>query len=410
MEQTKKQKGVFIPLGILEDKNLTTTEKVIYSIYTYYTENGKGCYYSAPALAEKLGITDKTVKRSRAHLKELGMVEVVRRGKYYVTRSVSGKNVPTNRDVETSENQDNTKPNEIVCDTHNREATTDTVSGKNVPTNRDVETIGTQEVEIMEHKEIGNVNKRVKMSRQEGQNVPTVEGQNVPILNKECINKEKDNIIYSSSTSACGNGFAPNFRNTIETCLDRKEQVPSLIRKDARKWVWGKWNRFQESNSCMSVAECLKWFKSFKSWFIVVCDSKERYTEVLRTISGQFAVTTADRIFNDFQSLTDGITADKYLQDPAKYSGAYTEAENALKELYTATATPTETIEKAFSKLEYMYTSRTRPILEVASLNVKDPDIEFRCSEEDTTAETPANVQQEEQKGKVGGCYGDLPF
>ena len=67
---------VFIPNEILKLKDLNITEKVVLSIYKYYTEKGKYkcCSLSKPQIADELGISVDYVKDIKKHLKELGYI------------------------------------------------------------------------------------------------------------------------------------------------------------------------------------------------------------------------------------------------------------------------------------------------------------------------------------------------
>ena len=67
---------VFIPNEILKLKDINITEKVVLSIYKYYTEQGKYkcCSLSKPHIADELGISVDYVKDIKKHLKELGYI------------------------------------------------------------------------------------------------------------------------------------------------------------------------------------------------------------------------------------------------------------------------------------------------------------------------------------------------
>ena len=67
---------VFIPNEILKLKDINITEKVVLSIYKYYTEQGKYkcCSLSKPQIADELGISVDYVKDIKKHLKELGYI------------------------------------------------------------------------------------------------------------------------------------------------------------------------------------------------------------------------------------------------------------------------------------------------------------------------------------------------
>ena len=67
---------VFIPDEILKIRNLNITEKVVLSIYKYYTEKGKYkcCSLSKHQIADELGISVDYMKDIKKHLNELGYI------------------------------------------------------------------------------------------------------------------------------------------------------------------------------------------------------------------------------------------------------------------------------------------------------------------------------------------------
>lgn len=73
----KIMEGIFIPNEILKLKDINITEKVVLSIYKYYTEQGKYkcCSLSKPQIADELGISVDYVKDIKKHLKELGYIK-----------------------------------------------------------------------------------------------------------------------------------------------------------------------------------------------------------------------------------------------------------------------------------------------------------------------------------------------
>ena len=68
-------KGIFIPDEFFE-LNLTHTEIVVLSFYKYYTEKGKMkcCKQPNESIYTKLHISEKTFKKVKKHLKELGYI------------------------------------------------------------------------------------------------------------------------------------------------------------------------------------------------------------------------------------------------------------------------------------------------------------------------------------------------
>lgn len=68
--------GIFIPREILEVEDLSSTEKMVLSLYKYYTENGKYkcCSLTKPQVAEELCISPGYMKKIKRHLTELGYI------------------------------------------------------------------------------------------------------------------------------------------------------------------------------------------------------------------------------------------------------------------------------------------------------------------------------------------------
>lgn len=68
-------KGIFIPDDFFE-LNLTHTEILVLSFYKYYTEKGKMkcCKQPNESIYTKLHISEKTFKKVKKHLKELGYI------------------------------------------------------------------------------------------------------------------------------------------------------------------------------------------------------------------------------------------------------------------------------------------------------------------------------------------------
>ena len=69
-------KGLFIPDEILKKDGLTTTEKMVLSVYKYYTENGKYkcCSMTCEQVADELNISVWYINKIKKHLKELGYI------------------------------------------------------------------------------------------------------------------------------------------------------------------------------------------------------------------------------------------------------------------------------------------------------------------------------------------------
>lgn len=76
-EEKKKEKGLWIPQSILDDTDLTPTEKMIAAVYMSYTKNGKGCYLTREKMAELLHVSLKTIDRTRDKLaNQYNLIEV----------------------------------------------------------------------------------------------------------------------------------------------------------------------------------------------------------------------------------------------------------------------------------------------------------------------------------------------
>lgn len=71
-----KEKGIFIPEKILGLKDLNLTEKIIYSIYYFYTFNGDGCcHLTNDTLATTLGVSKETFRKAKMRLKNKGYIK-----------------------------------------------------------------------------------------------------------------------------------------------------------------------------------------------------------------------------------------------------------------------------------------------------------------------------------------------
>lgn len=79
--------GIFIPTEFFKIKGITNTERMVLSIYKYYTEKGKYkcCSLSNLEISEVLGMSRRNIIEIKNHLKELGLITTTN-GKivYYV--------------------------------------------------------------------------------------------------------------------------------------------------------------------------------------------------------------------------------------------------------------------------------------------------------------------------------------
>jgi hypothetical protein len=70
----KNIKGIWIPIEILDDPELNWTDKGIYSI-VYFLSNDGLCYVSNKYLADKVNVTDRTVRSVISKLCEMGYLK-----------------------------------------------------------------------------------------------------------------------------------------------------------------------------------------------------------------------------------------------------------------------------------------------------------------------------------------------
>jgi len=403
-----KQKGVFIPIGILENSEFSPIEKVIFSIYTYYTENGKGCYYSANKLAKMLNVGEKTIDRAKKHLRDLGLIVTKKVGKYSVTSTIiQGQNDPAN-----------TLFNE----------------GQNDPTNKTVEEVVIEEVTSENNIESFPVCDRVKMTPIEGQNDPVKEGQNDPAINKDTLNKEikkeyilkgdntmKNNRLenYVSDTSE-GEGFNidryntfSNWKDRIEYCVSVPVLVPSQDRKEARSWVFRKWQSYLQAITAgdLSWGVTFQYLPSFLNWLKVTSNDLEWYRAKRGELRSQFRHAALKRFFNGYGEMIEGAKTE-YIHRPADYSTAYNSNIETLKHIYSLGGETREgEREDALTKARVMWEQVTVPQLE--KVKVADPDEDNRSNGGglvilSTITGRPAPATP--KPSMVRSDYGDLPF
>ena len=77
MEEIYNGNGVFIPYEVLQSKELTSTEKILYAEIYYLDRPDTHCFASNEHLAKFLDISESGVKKCLAHLKSLGYIETV---------------------------------------------------------------------------------------------------------------------------------------------------------------------------------------------------------------------------------------------------------------------------------------------------------------------------------------------
>jgi biotin operon repressor len=77
MEEIYNGNGVFIPYEILNNRELTPTEKILYAEIYYLDRPDTHCFASNEFLADFLGISESGVKKCLTHLRQLGYIETV---------------------------------------------------------------------------------------------------------------------------------------------------------------------------------------------------------------------------------------------------------------------------------------------------------------------------------------------
>ena len=71
-------KGIWIPIEIWQDTDLSWNEKILLMEIDSFTAKGKECYISNEYIADLLGVTERTAKRYVAHLVERNLVKVAK--------------------------------------------------------------------------------------------------------------------------------------------------------------------------------------------------------------------------------------------------------------------------------------------------------------------------------------------
>lgn len=83
--ENKKIEGLWIPIEILSNQNLSANEKLVLSIIKAL-DKGQGCFASNKYIAELIGLKSTTMSNIISSLKEKGFVEVTIEG--YNTRTI----------------------------------------------------------------------------------------------------------------------------------------------------------------------------------------------------------------------------------------------------------------------------------------------------------------------------------
>lgn len=74
MEQERLSKGIWIPIEIWKDKNLTWNEKILFLEIDSYTSSDKDCFFSNEYISELLGISVTNASKAISSLIEKGYI------------------------------------------------------------------------------------------------------------------------------------------------------------------------------------------------------------------------------------------------------------------------------------------------------------------------------------------------
>lgn len=74
MEQERLSKGIWIPIEIWKDKNLTWNEKILFLEIDSYTSSDKDCFFSNEYISELLGISVTNASKTISSLIEKGYI------------------------------------------------------------------------------------------------------------------------------------------------------------------------------------------------------------------------------------------------------------------------------------------------------------------------------------------------
>ena len=71
-------KGIWIPIEIWMDKDLSWNEKILLMEIDSFTSKDRECYFSNEYIAELLGVSDRCASKYLSHLLKLGFVRVIK--------------------------------------------------------------------------------------------------------------------------------------------------------------------------------------------------------------------------------------------------------------------------------------------------------------------------------------------
>lgn len=122
-EQKRLSKGIWIPIEIWKDKNLTWNEKILFLEIDSYTSNDKDCFFSNEYISKLLGISETNANKTLSSLIKKGYVVKTRfdgRHRYVKTALSYSTTLPCQKE-QPSRAHDNNIYNNNTNKTNNKE-------------------------------------------------------------------------------------------------------------------------------------------------------------------------------------------------------------------------------------------------------------------------------------------------
>ena len=122
-EQKRLSKGIWIPIEIWKDKNLTWNEKILFLEIDSYTSNDKDCFFSNEYISKLLGISETNANKTLSSLIKKGYVVKTRfdgRHRYVKTALSYSTTLPCQKE-QPSRAHDNNIFNNNTNKTNNKE-------------------------------------------------------------------------------------------------------------------------------------------------------------------------------------------------------------------------------------------------------------------------------------------------
>ena len=122
-EQKRLSKGIWIPIEIWKDKNLTWNEKILFLEIDSYTSNDKDCFFSNEYISKLLGISETNANKTLSSLIKKGYVVKTRfdgRHRYVKTALSYSTTLPSQKE-QPSRAHDNNIYNNNTNKTNNKE-------------------------------------------------------------------------------------------------------------------------------------------------------------------------------------------------------------------------------------------------------------------------------------------------